>query len=76
MFEILFDTSVEKEKRETAANNLVALAKERAGKIFFSLILSALKGFCSLGVEVFRFSCKFVYIVCAYNSQTFYSFFF
>lgn len=31
LFEILFDPSYEKEKRETCANNLVALARERAG---------------------------------------------
>lgn len=31
LFEILFDPSHEKDKRETCANNLVALAKERAG---------------------------------------------
>ncbi|KAL7631535.1 UNVERIFIED_CONTAM: hypothetical protein RMT77_018159 [Armadillidium vulgare] len=31
MFEILFDSTGEREKRETAANNLVALSKERAG---------------------------------------------
>ncbi|XP_045617227.2 protein unc-45 homolog B [Procambarus clarkii] len=31
LFEILFDPGSEKDKRETCANNLVALAKERAG---------------------------------------------
>ncbi|XP_076036321.1 unc-45 myosin chaperone [Oratosquilla oratoria] len=31
MIEILFDVSQEKEKRETSANNLIALVKERAG---------------------------------------------
>lgn len=31
LFDILFDPSYEKDKRETCANNLVALAKERAG---------------------------------------------
>ncbi|MCL4129368.1 UNVERIFIED_CONTAM: hypothetical protein GTU68_051253, partial [Idotea baltica] len=31
MFEILFDPSNQREKRETAASNLVALAKERSG---------------------------------------------
>lgn len=31
LFEILFDPGCEKEKRETCANNMVALAKERAG---------------------------------------------
>lgn len=31
LFEILFDPGNEKDKRETCANNLVALAKERAG---------------------------------------------
>lgn len=31
LFEILFDTAAEKDKRETCANNLVALARERAG---------------------------------------------
>ncbi|KAK8725785.1 hypothetical protein OTU49_010481 [Cherax quadricarinatus] len=31
LFEILFDSGCEKDKRETCANNLVALAKERAG---------------------------------------------
>lgn len=31
LFDVLFDTSCEKEKRETCANNLVALAREKSG---------------------------------------------
>ncbi|CAL4178392.1 unnamed protein product [Meganyctiphanes norvegica] len=31
LFDILFDSSMEKDKRETCANNLVALAREKAG---------------------------------------------
>lgn len=40
LFDVLFDPSYEKDKRETCANNLVALAKERAGEGRGEMIVS------------------------------------
>lgn len=63
MFEILFDPSHPKDKRETCANNLVALAKERAGMMPYTPCIPFLNiCYCTVSNETIK-QCVIPYLI-------------